>query len=85
MRVLTRRRARPYPRCVGRNEVLPVPLARFCHQHPRIEIELVVSNRNEDVLRRDVDIAVRMSRPTQSALLARRLGFVEIGLFAHRS
>ena len=66
-------------------EVLPAQLARFCQQYPRIEIELLVSNRNEDVLRRDVDIAVRMARPTQDALLARRLGAVEVGLFAHRS
>jgi DNA-binding transcriptional LysR family regulator len=67
------------------NEVLQAPLASFCHQYPRIEIELAVSDRNEDVLRRDVDIAVRMARPTQGALLGRRLGTVEIGLFAHRS
>jgi DNA-binding transcriptional LysR family regulator len=67
------------------NEVLPGPLARFCNRYPRIEIELVVSNRNEDVLRRDADVAVRMMRPTQDALLTRRLRTVEIGLFAHRS
>jgi DNA-binding transcriptional LysR family regulator len=66
-------------------EVLQEPLARFCHRYPRIEIELLVSNRNEDVLRREVDIAVRMARPTQGALLARRLGTLEVGLFAHRS
>jgi DNA-binding transcriptional LysR family regulator len=66
-------------------EVLQVPLARFCHRYPRIEIELLASSRNEDLLRRDVDIAVRMARPTQKALLARRLGTVEVGLFAHRS
>jgi len=66
-------------------EVMPLPLARFCNRYPQIEIELVVSNRNEDVLRGDVDIAVRMARPTQDALSARRLGTLEVGLFAHRT
>src|SRR5215831_252100 len=65
-------------------EILPPIFAEFCARHPRIELELLASNRNEDVLRRDVDIAVRMARPTQGALVARRIGAVEVGLFAHR-
>jgi hypothetical protein len=36
-------------------------------------------------LRRDVDIAVRMVRPTQKALIAKRLGTVKVGFFAHRN
>jgi DNA-binding transcriptional LysR family regulator len=64
-------------------EVLPSALARFREQHPRIAVELVLSNRSEDLLRRDVDIAVRMVRPTQSALLARKVGTVSLRLHAH--
>jgi DNA-binding transcriptional LysR family regulator len=64
-------------------EVLPTILAGLCHEHPAIELELVVSNRNQDLLRRDADIAVRMLRPTQEAVMAMKLGAVEIGLFAH--
>jgi DNA-binding transcriptional LysR family regulator len=65
-------------------EILPPLLASFQERHPRIAIELVVSNRNEDLLGREADIAVRMIRPTQTALLARRIGAVELGLHAHR-
>lgn len=66
-------------------EVLPPLLAAFRDAHPGIAIELSVSNRQEDLLRRDADIAVRMTRPLQEALIARRIGEVRIGLYAHRS
>jgi DNA-binding transcriptional LysR family regulator len=65
-------------------EVLPALLADFGRRHPRVVIELALTNRTEDLLRRDADIAVRMARPTQQALVARRLGKVRLGLYAHR-
>jgi len=65
-------------------EVLPPILAGFRRQYPQVTLELVLSNRNEDLLRRDADIAVRMVRPTQQALLAQRIGHVTIGLYAHQ-
>jgi DNA-binding transcriptional LysR family regulator len=66
-------------------EVLPPVLTRFHEAWPEVVIELLASNKVEDLLRRDADIAVRMARPTQEALLARRVGEVQIGLFAHRT
>ena len=57
-------------------EVLPPILTDFHEAHPGVAIELVLSNRQEDLLRREADIAVRMARPTQSALTARRVGVV---------
>jgi DNA-binding transcriptional LysR family regulator len=65
-------------------EVLPPLLARFHALHPRISVELALSNRNEDLLRGDADIAVRMVRPTQGALIAKRIGRIDVGLYAHR-
>jgi DNA-binding transcriptional LysR family regulator len=65
-------------------EILPPILARFRRKHPQITLELTLSNRNEDLLRRDADIAVRMNRPTQKALVVRRIGRTGIGLYAHR-
>ncbi|MBS0297227.1 MAG: LysR family transcriptional regulator [Proteobacteria bacterium] len=65
-------------------EVLPAILADFRAQHPGVIVELSVSNAVEDLLRRDVDVAVRMTRPRQQALVARRIGAVRIGLYAHR-
>jgi DNA-binding transcriptional LysR family regulator len=66
-------------------EVLPPILARFRESHPGIVLELALSNRNEDLLRRDADIAVRMVRPKQKSLLARRIGKTVIGFYAHRN
>lgn len=65
-------------------EVLPTILAGFRRAHPGIALELALTNRTEDLLRRDADIAVRMIRPTQNALIARRIGKTRIGLYAHR-
>jgi DNA-binding transcriptional LysR family regulator len=65
-------------------EVLPPILATLRDAHPGLAIELMLSNRVHDLLHRDADIAVRMMRPTQNALLARRIGTVAIGLHAHR-
>jgi len=66
-------------------EVLPPLLASFRFANPGVAIELALTSRNEDLSRRDADIAVRMIRPTQNALVARRIGESKIGLFAHRS
>ena len=63
-------------------ERLPPILAAIRHRHPGLTLELALSNEVEDLLRRDADIAVRMVAPAQEALIARRLGAVEIGLFA---
>jgi len=64
-------------------EVLPPILTRLRADHPHLRLELDLSNTVADLLRRDVDIAVRMTEPAQDALIVRRLGAVEIGLYAH--
>ncbi len=65
--------------------VLPGLLAPFAAAHPAIGIDLALSNRNEDLLRMEADLAVRMVRPTQDALVARPLGVVRLGLYAAES
>jgi len=65
-------------------EVLPPILARLRESHPGITIEVAVSNRIENLLRRDADIAVRMQRPEQDVLVARRIGNIDLGFHAHR-
>lgn len=64
-------------------EVLPAMLARLRKAHPRLTIELVATNRVQDLLQREADMAVRMTEPRQGQLIARRVGEVVIGLFAH--
>ena len=66
-------------------EVLPPILTDFREAWPEVAIELALSNRQQDLLRRDADIAVRMTRPTQGALLGRRIGAVRLIFFAHRA
>jgi DNA-binding transcriptional LysR family regulator len=64
-------------------EVLPPILTRLRDQHPDLVVELVLTNRVQDLLRREADIAVRMLRPRQELLVARRIGRIELGLHAH--
>jgi DNA-binding transcriptional LysR family regulator len=65
-------------------EALPSMLTDYRRKNPHVDVEVVLSNRNADLLKREADIAVRMMRPTQQALVAKRIGATYIGLFAHR-
>ena len=65
-------------------ELLAPLLTEFHQAHPQIDIELVLSSAPSDLLRGEADIAVRMFRPLQDALIARRVGTARIGLFAHQ-
>jgi DNA-binding transcriptional LysR family regulator len=64
-------------------EVLPTVLASFAALHPGINLEISASDRPEDLLHREADLAVRMLRPRQVALVARRVATVGLGLYAH--
>lgn len=59
-------------------------LAEMRAEQPGINLVLRAKNHVEDLLRGEADIALRMVRPTQNALVARLAGATEIGLFAHR-
>jgi DNA-binding transcriptional LysR family regulator len=65
-------------------EVLPPIIAALRDQHPALTVELVLTNRVQDLLRREADIAVRMVRPRQELLVARRIGEIKLGLHAHQ-
>ncbi len=65
-------------------EVLPPVLVRLRDAHPELKVELVLTDRVQDLLRREADIAVRMVQPKQEQLVARRIGRIELGLHAHR-
>lgn len=65
-------------------EVLPAIVAGLRETHPALKVELVSTNRVQDLLRREADIAVRMVRPRQEQLVARRIGNIELGFHAHR-
>ncbi|WP_199153268.1 LysR family transcriptional regulator [Chromobacterium sp. ASV23] len=63
-------------------EVLPPMLTELRRRHPALAIELALSNRAQDLLQREADIAVRMTPPQQAQLIARPVGVIEVGLFA---
>jgi DNA-binding transcriptional LysR family regulator len=65
-------------------ETLPPILARLQEDHPALQIELSASDAVEDLLQQEADIAIRMVRPSQSALLSRRIGQITLGFHAHR-
>ncbi|PTQ13257.1 LysR family transcriptional regulator [Sphingomonas oleivorans] len=64
--------------------VLPPMLASLRRKHPDLSVELSLTNMPEDLLHQEVDIAIRMHRPHQAALVARRIGVIGLGFFAHR-
>ena len=65
--------------------VLPPILAQMAVVYPDIQIEVVASNQISNLLEREADIAIRMLRPTQSALIARHIGDWQMGMYAHKS
>lgn len=65
-------------------EHLPPVLAAMRRRYPGLSMELVASDTIDDLLQRRADIAIRMVEPTQQALVARKLGVLPLGLYAHR-
>ena len=65
--------------------VLPDILAELRETKPDIDIELVASDKTENLLRREADIAVRMYRPTQEDVISRKIGELRMGMYAHQS
>jgi DNA-binding transcriptional LysR family regulator len=65
-------------------QLLPPILLDLRLALPDIQIELVSSNQVSNLLRREADIAIRMVRPDQTSLVARKLGETAVGAYAHR-
>lgn len=63
--------------------VLPALLADLRETFPQVAIELVPSDSVENLLLREADIAVRMFRPTQLELIAKKLGESPLITCAH--
>lgn len=65
--------------------LLPPVLVHMRRSLPDIRVELVSSNAMSNLLLREADIAVRMVRPEQSSVVAKKIGQVNIGAWAHQS
>ena len=64
--------------------LLPPVLAQMRQALPEVQVDLVASNGVSNLLRREADIALRMVQPDQATLIARRIGKVTLGAYAHR-
>jgi DNA-binding transcriptional LysR family regulator len=64
--------------------LLPPILSNMRIDLPDIQVELISSNTVSNLLRRDADIAVRMVAPDQSTLVAKKIGVVGVGIYAHK-
>jgi len=62
--------------------LLPPILAKLRRAQPGIEIEIVVSTKASDLLRREADIAIRNFRPSEPDLMARKIRDVPARLYA---
>jgi len=59
-----------------------VPLRQ---EHPKIQVQLVVSNAALDLVRRDADLALRLFRDTNPALVTRKIGVIGWSVYASRA
>lgn len=66
-------------------EWLTHELADFQNSYPDITLEIKIDNSVSDLLRREADIAIRMFRPTQVDLIARKSVTMKYGLFASKN
>lgn len=64
---------------------LPCILAKLRAEEPEILIDVVASDKAENLLYREADIAVRMFEPTQLDIITRHLGELELGIYAATS
>jgi DNA-binding transcriptional LysR family regulator len=62
--------------------VMPPILAAMRRELPDIQVELEASNTVSNLLRREADIALRMVRPEQATLVAKKIGSVCVGVYA---
>lgn len=64
--------------------LLPPILASLRIKYPDIQLEIVANNAVDNLLEREADIAIRMSKPQQDTLVARHLGGLKMGGYASK-
>jgi DNA-binding transcriptional LysR family regulator len=57
-------------------------LPMFRAKHPEIALSLECTNRTVSLARREADVALRLARPREDNVVARRLAAVHLGLYA---
>ncbi|MCX4244820.1 LysR family transcriptional regulator [Paraliomyxa miuraensis] len=57
-------------------------LWRFHERYPSIRLDVMCTNQDVDLARREADIALRLSRPRQDDIVVKKLMSIELGLYA---
>ncbi|NQY34228.1 MAG: LysR family transcriptional regulator [Alteromonadaceae bacterium] len=75
---------------ISANEViglyyLPEIIAKFNQQYPEVTVEIEISNQQTSLSKREADIALRMFRPTQTNLIAKRLPDIKLNFVASKT
>jgi DNA-binding transcriptional LysR family regulator len=65
--------------------LLPSLVAQLQANLPDVQIDIVATDQVSNLLRREADIAVRMVRPDQASLIAKKIGQLGIGMYAHKN
>ncbi len=60
---------------------LPEIVAQFLTRYPKIQVELILTARNVDLISEGVDLAIRAGKLVDSSLVARRIGAASMALF----
>jgi DNA-binding transcriptional LysR family regulator len=64
------------------SSVIAPNLGKLRTQYPAVRIRLIADTRNVSLIRREADIAVRLSRPTEADMVARKVGVIPFALYA---
>lgn len=67
------------------SRVIAPRLPELTSRHPGLTVELDVSNQRMSLSRREADVAVRLARPVEAAVAARRGGTLGFALYASRA
>jgi DNA-binding transcriptional LysR family regulator len=67
------------------NTLIAPQLFQLRHRHPGIRIKLIGEKRTASLNRREADVALRLSRPQEPGLIARKIGSFGFGLYGASS
>jgi DNA-binding transcriptional LysR family regulator len=67
------------------NALIAPRLASLRARHPRLRLHLLGEKRIASLARREADVALRLTRPTEAGLVARKIGGFEFALYGAKS
>ena len=62
------------PACIGERHLHRI-VAGFQDKYPAVSVDLVLENRSVDLIHENIDLSIRMGRPTDQNLILRKIGF----------